>query len=99
MNTTTISFATSGLASRDSAIIKRNEVMHEVEKGYHVIIDFTNVESLSNSYADELFGILFKKFGIEWLRKNLTVKFKNEFLRKTILDAIEYRKSKDLQTA
>jgi anti-anti-sigma regulatory factor len=101
MNTFTISFDTIGLASRFTAIEKRELVLSEVNKGNKVIIDLTNVKFLSGSFADELFGVLFEDYGKDWLRENVTVKFKDPFIQKIIAETIDYRdnQKKDMVVA
>lgn len=53
------------LASRRSASQLRQDVEKELIAGHKVIFDLSNIESISESYADELFGILTLTRGVE----------------------------------
>lgn len=52
------------LASRQSAARLRQEIELELEGGRCVVVDLGHVESISESYADELFGVLAAKYGL-----------------------------------
>ncbi|WP_158972627.1 STAS-like domain-containing protein [Paraglaciecola sp. L3A3] len=59
-----ISLPTSDLASRKLAIIERNKIEQYISKNsIKVHLDLTNVSSISESYSDELFGVLVLKHG------------------------------------
>ena len=60
-----ITFDQSDLCSRSQASIVRKKVIPFFEAKRQVIFDFSNVETMSGSYANELFGALTRMFGIE----------------------------------
>lgn len=60
-----ISFDSTDLASRSLAAQKRVEVEALLQSGDGVQVDFRGVESISGSYADELFGVLAQKLGTD----------------------------------
>ena len=65
MNIQTISISQTDLASRSEASKFRVRLLKIINDDSSVNIDFQGVESISDSYADELFGILALSLGIE----------------------------------
>lgn len=61
----------SDLASRVSARNLRTEAEQAIKAGSIVVIDLTNVISISESYADELFAVLVEQHGLEWFSNNV----------------------------
>ena len=61
------------LANRVTAASERKRIEDAVSKGEHVVIDYSNVVSLSGSYADELFGSLVKHHGAEFIKTSIKV--------------------------
>jgi len=62
-----------------------------VESGHHVTLDFSNVKSVSDSFADEFFAVLVEKRGFNWFSTNIKVSGLSEYDRETILRAIALR--------
>jgi len=58
-----ISFNETVLASRAAARVKRESVELLLEQEEIVQFDMAEVHTISSSYADELFGILYMKLG------------------------------------
>ncbi len=71
MSNFTLKLPGSDLASRNSAARERYKLISSVQKGQHIIIDFDEVLSISESYADELFGVLATQYGLEWITRNI----------------------------
>lgn len=63
------------LASRASAKSLRLNVEQVVSTRKLAIIDLTNVVSISESYADELFAVLIEQHGLDWFSKNIKILF------------------------
>lgn len=63
------------LASRRLAIPERHKIEAFLVDGKRVRIDLAGVESVSESYSDEVFGILVVKLGVKTILTN--VKFEN----------------------
>lgn len=61
----------SDLASRASARNLRTKAEQTIKKGNTAVIDLTNVISISESYADELFAVLVEQHGLEWFSNNV----------------------------
>lgn len=61
----------SDLASRVSARNLRSKAEQAVKAGNIAVIDLTNVISISESYADELFAVLVEQHGLEWFSNNV----------------------------
>jgi hypothetical protein len=61
----------SDLASRVSARKLRFKAEQTIATGKIAVIDLTNVISISESYADELFAVLVAQHGLEWFSNNI----------------------------
>ncbi|MEG0359898.1 MAG: STAS-like domain-containing protein [Anaerorhabdus sp.] len=81
------------LASRNLAIPHRNHI----EKAFYdssimkVEIDLANVESISESYADEIFGVLVHQYGFEEVLSKIQLTNANDFVMNNIAIVIDRR--------
>lgn len=80
----------SDLASRRSAVVLRQEVNASLEEG-GATLDFSHVLNVSESYADELFGVLVEQHSLEWVFSRLNVRNAKPAILNTISSAIRYR--------
>lgn len=70
----TITFPTTSLASRSKAAETRACVMTALKANQDkVVLDFSSVDSVSASYADELFGVLSQIFGVDELTQRVQI--------------------------
>jgi anti-anti-sigma regulatory factor len=65
METVVLSPVGTDLASRRSAAQLRQNIESVLNSRKKIVFDLSSVESISESYADELFGVLAFKYGIE----------------------------------
>ena len=79
------------LASRRTAAIERHKLVSHTASGNKVVVDLSNVVSLSYSYADELFGVLAAAQGWDWLTKNVHLKNTNEHVLRVVAEAVNRR--------
>lgn len=86
----------SDLASRTSAARLRSS-FEECLAASTVRLDLTGVLSISESYADELFGVLVHQYGLEWVFSRLQVVGASPPVVRTIRTAIRYRLERDLK--
>jgi hypothetical protein len=91
MYTYSIKIADTDLASRQAAAVLRAEIESHVLADRKVTIDLGAVLSISESYADELFGILALRHGLEWLSDNVAVHHPSAFVFRAIASAIRQR--------
>lgn len=81
------------LASRALAIPHRNNI----EQAFHSIeimkiqIDLSEVESISESYADEIFGVLVAEFGYEDVLNKIQINNAKEYVLENIAIVIDRR--------
>lgn len=54
------------LASRHTAADLRRHIEQSIAAGHPVVVDLRHVLSISESYADELFGVLIAARGLQW---------------------------------
>lgn len=83
----------SDLASRSVARSVRLDLISSFDEDTKIIFDFTEVKSLSASYADELFGVLVKTFGYEQVLSSVRIRDAKRPILLTIADVIERRRN------
>lgn len=81
----------SDLSSRSRATALRSRLLEDVKAGSNVILDFEGVRTVSDSFADELFGVTVAALGEDWFRTHLEIKNLAGNLRPAILGAISDR--------
>lgn len=80
------------LSGRATAIQCRQRVLKLLQEGeVRVSVNFSGVRTVSESFADELFGVLVASCGEEWFRQKLKLDGLNPDVRLTILAAIQSR--------
>jgi hypothetical protein len=93
MFTYPLKIADSDLASRQAAAELRARIEQGVLSGEKISIDLSAVFSISESYADELFGVLALRYGLEWLTDHVVLHNLKPFVFRAIADAIRQRLS------
>lgn len=78
------------LASRKSAASLRANIEAELRSGT-VVMNLAGVESLSESFADELFGVLAQEYSFEGLFSRLKIVDASDSVVASIVQAIRYR--------
>ena len=73
MSNVLLKLQNSDLASRSSAVRERYNLVSAVQQGQQVVVDLSEVLSISESYADELFGVLAAHYGLEWITWNVAL--------------------------
>lgn len=80
----------SDLASRTSAA-KLRAIFEEQLVESSATLDLSNVESVSESYADEFFGVLVEHYSLPWVFSRLNVVSARPPVIRSIRTAIRYR--------
>ena len=68
-----INFKQTDLASRTLARAYRNDVESNLRANFKIIIDLDGVLSISESFSDELFGVIVAKYGVNTLTSNIKI--------------------------
>ncbi|WP_160147502.1 STAS-like domain-containing protein [Caballeronia pedi] len=79
------------LSSRRLATELRSSALAELRRSGSVSIDLGRVESISESYADELFGMLAVGLGIEDFVRRVRILHANRHVLKVIAQALKER--------
>ncbi len=80
------------VSSRRVAARVRKDVVSAVSAGMGpVVVDFSGVRSISNSFADELLAILVARHGRQWFRDHVKVVGLDAYDRDAILRTIAGR--------
>lgn len=94
MNTRAFSLPSGDLASRSLAIPYRLEIeklLSTNNRDTIIQIDLEHVESISESYADELFGMLVKEHGIDTILDRMKIVNADDFIISSIASVIQRR--------
>ncbi len=91
MNAITITLGETDLASRQAAARVRGPLEEHALAGGFVTIDLGNVLSLSESYADELFGVLVARHGLTWFSEHVALHGATPAVFRAIAAAIRHR--------
>lgn len=83
------------LASRQSAAVLRSSIEAVVAKGDKVLLDLSHVETASESYADELFGILAFNYGLQGFSNFIALTGANPSVLRRVAGAIKERLASD----
>jgi len=88
---TVIKLPGTDLASRQTAASVRYKVASAVSSGNTVVINLSDVESVSYSYADELFGVIAATQGFECLVEKVKIVNAKEHVLRVIAEAVNRR--------
>ena len=91
MTETIIKLPGTDLASRQTAATVRYNVASAVSAGNRVVIDLSEIESVSYSYVDELFGVIAATQGFDWLVENVKIVNAKEHVLRVIAEVISRR--------
>jgi STAS-like domain of unknown function (DUF4325) len=83
------------LSSRRLASGLRHDVVASLRAGDVVAIDLLKVESISESYADELFGMLAVGLGIDGFVQKVSILHANKHVLRVIAHALKERLEKE----
>ena len=93
-----ITLPSSDLASRRTAAVERHKIISQIQQGNQVSVDLINVESLSYSYADELFGVTVANKGLDWLVNNISIINARESVLRVVAEVVKLRLNETGQT-
>lgn len=80
------------LASRRSAIVQRKQLEQLFCQNRDVIfVDVKEVQSISESYADEVFGVLVMQYGVEEILERIKIVNANTYALQSIAAVIDRR--------
>lgn len=80
--------------SRGSGEIIREKMKPILDDGKDVTLDFTGIESITQSFADEVVGIFVRAFGIKYIKDTLRLNNANDSIKQTLNFVISYSKKK-----
>lgn len=79
------------LSSRQRARDLRNQILRDAGPEPALRFDLDGVINVSESFADELFGVLVRDKGVDWFREHVQVENMTSGVRRSILQAIQSR--------
>lgn len=87
------------LASRSRAIGERKKIEELLKENKHILVDCGEVLSISESYADEIFGVLVVQKGFDFLLENLTIVNARKHVLQSIASVIDRRNQESSKKA
>lgn len=81
----------SDISSRVRAARLREAVVQDLDEIPYILLDFAGVRTISESFADELFGVLIEERGEAWFRSHVKVVNLAPLPRATVLEAVANR--------
>lgn len=94
-----VTLSGSYLYSRSEARRVRSDVEELLNRGTPVCFDLSGVLSVSDSYADELFGVLAAKHGLDCLLDRVRLRTSDENVAASIAAVIKRRSEKSAEIA
>lgn len=94
MSNSFITLAGPALASRSTAAPVREQLLADIHRQGHVVVDLQKVDSISESYADELFGVLVQEYGLEWFLDHIELRNADEYVLRSVAVALRRRSTK-----
>lgn len=79
------------LASRNQAIPQRHKIELLIQEGNSVDLDLSGVFSISESYSDEIFGVLVVKFGVAKVLDQVKIRNASPSILRSIAKVIQRR--------
>lgn len=79
------------LSTRVAGASVRKIIIQSLEKNEKVIFDFSNVEIVSNSFADECFAKLVLNFDLPMLKEHTTFQNASPFIKAVIANSFKER--------
>lgn len=84
-------FQRTDLASRSVAAKDRAAIGEALSESQTIVVDLKNVASISESFADELFGVLVLEKGLAFVTRHLKIRNASESVLKSIAVAMQRR--------
>lgn len=80
------------LTSRVNGLELRKLIEQELKKNDTVTIDFDGIELITQSFGDEVIGVIVREKGIDFVKNKIKVKNANDFIRGTLNWVVSYSK-------
>jgi|SRR5690606_4007312 len=85
------------LASRNLAAKQRREILSRMKGQQKFVIDLRNVQSVSESFADELFGVMVLERGSKFVTSHVKIVNASDSVLRSIAIAIQRRSEQKKQ--
>lgn len=87
-------FNTDFIGTRASGEVVREIAYREIKKGNKPILDFKDINGITQSFGDEIIGIFVEKFGFDFVKNNISIINADDGI-KTILNMVaKYRRKR-----
>jgi hypothetical protein len=80
------------LTARESGVIVRTIMKKLLEKNVKIILDFEDIELITQGFGDEIIGVFVRRQGVEFIKQNVKLINANDFIRGTLNWVVSYSK-------
>ena len=78
------------LATRENGLILRKEIEEALKTFDSVFVDFDGINLVTQSFIDEVFGVLVREKGLSFIRNHIKIKDASDFVKSMIKFVISY---------
>ena len=78
--------------SRENGERVREEIIEKLKEKNGITLDFTGISLITQSFADEIIGILTRMYGIEFIKKNIRINNANSEIKSMLNYVVKYSK-------
>ena len=85
--------------SRQNGVKVREEILTKLKDGNGVTLDFVDIDLITQSFGDEVLGILTRMHGIEFIKENIRVHNANNEIKSVLNYVVKYSQKYFKETA
>lgn len=78
--------------SRENGEKVRHEIIEKLKDKSGITLDFTGISLITQSFADEVVGILTRMYGIAFIKENIRINNANEEIKGMLNYVVKYSK-------
>ncbi len=76
--------------SRQNGAKVRNEILEKLKEDNGITLDFIDINLITQSFGDEVLGILTRMHGIEFIKKNIRIHNENDEIKSVLNYVVKY---------
>ena len=76
--------------SRENGEKVRNEILKRIEDGDGITLDFVGINLITQSFGDEVLGILTRMHGLEFIKNNIRIHNANDEIKSIMNYVVKY---------
>ncbi len=76
--------------SRQNGAKVRNEILKKLKEDNGITLDFIDIHLITQSFGDEVLGILTRMHGIEFIKENIRIHNENDEIKSVLNYVVKY---------